>query len=112
MTAPLVRRRRQRAMGTDAELERAGRTGTPARDESGFWDRVKSHKIIQWLVAYLGGAFVLAQAQQLVADAFAWPDVVGRAVLIALIGGVPIVLTLAWYHGHRGMQRVTSAEVA
>jgi TolB-like protein len=98
-------------MGTDTELERAAGSGA-STPNSGFWSRVKSHKIIQWLVAYLGAAFVVAQAEQIVSDAFQWPDVVGRAVLIALIGGVPIVLTVAWYHGHRGLQRVTSAEVA
>jgi TolB-like protein/Tfp pilus assembly protein PilF len=67
---------------------------------------------VQWAIAYLGAALALAHGAELVGHAFHWPDVVGRVVMIALIGGFPIALTLAWYHGHRGLAKMTQGELA
>jgi len=78
----------------------------------GFWARVHEHKIIQWGVGYLGAALALAHGQELVGHAFHWPDVATRAVMIALIVGFPISLTLAWYHGHRGLKQMSAGELA
>ena len=36
----------------------------------------------------------------------------GRLAIIALLIGLPIALVLAWYHGDRGQQRITSPEFA
>ncbi|HXZ66958.1 MAG TPA: hypothetical protein VEH07_00045, partial [Alphaproteobacteria bacterium] len=36
---------------------------------------------------------------------------IGQVFMGALILGLPIVLTLAWYHGHKGLKRFTAAEV-
>jgi len=76
-----------------------------------FWTRVKEHKIIQWGLAYLGGALALAQGEEFVAGALDWPDSIARVVVIALIVGLPIALTLAWYHGHRGLTRISAGEL-
>jgi TolB-like protein/Tfp pilus assembly protein PilF len=76
------------------------------------WDRVREHKVIQWGVAYLGAALALAQGIQLAADAFQWSDTVGRVAMLALIAGLPIALTVAWYQGHRGLKRVSAGELA
>jgi TolB-like protein len=76
-----------------------------------FAARVRDHKLIQWGIAYLGAALALAQAQQFVAVTFDWPEWVGRALIISLIVGLPIALTVAWYHGHRGLQRITAGEL-
>lgn len=84
--------------------------GKPALD--GVWERVKSHKVLQWGAAYLGAALAVAQGQDLLADAFDWPEAVGRAVLIVLIAGLPITLTIAWYHGHRALRQITTGELA
>jgi hypothetical protein len=37
---------------------------------------------------------------------------VQRLSALALLVGLPIVIVLAWYHGDRGEQRVTRAELA
>ena len=76
-----------------------------------FWARVREHKIIQWGLAYLGSALALAHGQELLAHAFHWPDVLGRIFMIVLIAGLPIALTLAWYHGHRGLTRIGAGEL-
>ena len=84
---------------------------SPADEHATVWERIREHKLIQWGVAYLGVALALAQGQEYVARAFEWPDIVGRTLVIALIAGLPVVLTLAWYHGHRGLQRISTGEL-
>lgn len=88
-------------------------TPTSVEDgESGrFWARVREHKIIQWGIAYLGAALAIAQGHQLIADAFQWPGTTDRALLAALIVGFPVALTLAWYHGHRGLKGISTGEL-
>ena len=78
----------------------------------GVWDRVKDHKVLQWAIAYLGAALAIGQAHELIANAFAWPSLVGRIVVIALIVGFPIALTVAWYHGHRALRRISAGELS
>jgi serine/threonine-protein kinase len=78
----------------------------------GIWERIKDHKVLQWGVAYLGGALAVGQAQELLANAFAWPSIVGRLVVVALIVGLPIALTVAWYHGHRALRGVSVGELS
>jgi TolB-like protein len=77
-----------------------------------FWTRVKEHKVIQWGIAYLGAALALAHGAELIAHAFHWPDVVWRSVMITLVVGFPIAITIAWYHGHKGLQQVTAGELS
>jgi TolB-like protein len=76
------------------------------------WTRIRAHKIIQWGVAYLGVAFALAQAEDLIGRAFDWPELAGRAFIVLLIIGFPVALTVAWYHGHRGLRRMSAGEFA
>lgn len=77
-----------------------------------IWARVKEHKILQWTLAYLGAALALAHGTEIVTQAFEWPHAVPRAVVALLALGLPIAVTLAWYHGHRGARQVTGAEAA
>lgn len=96
-------------MGGGGDLESGG---APSGDRStSFWARVQSHKIIQWGIGYLGAALALAQGADLVGNTFDWPDAVGRALMLVLIAGLPVALALAWYHGHRGLQRVSKEEL-
>jgi TolB-like protein/tetratricopeptide (TPR) repeat protein len=81
-------------------------------DRSDVWERIKQHKVLQWGVAYLGGALAVAQAQELLANAFQWPNAVGRVVVVTLIVGLPIALTVAWYHGHRALRRISVGELS
>ena len=79
---------------------------------AGVWERIKDHKVLQWGAAYLGGALAIGQAQELLANAFAWPNIVGRLVVVTLIVGLPIALTMAWYHGHRALRGVSVGELS
>lgn len=76
------------------------------------WDRIKKHKVAQWTLAYAAAAYTLLHGLEMVSDAFEWPHLVVRVVTLLLLIGVPLVATLAWYHGHRAQQRVSGPELA
>ncbi len=75
-----------------------------------FWRHVHDNKVIQWGLAYLGAALALAHGAELLGHAFHWPEGVWRSVVIALVVGFPVALTLAWYHGHRGLTTCSAPE--
>jgi TolB-like protein/cytochrome c-type biogenesis protein CcmH/NrfG len=88
-------------------------TDTPTqRDDEGAWAKLLRRKVVQWGLTYAAGAWALLQVWGFAADAFHWPDVAKQIAMLALAIGLPIVLTLAWYHGDRGEQRATGAELA
>jgi TolB-like protein len=100
-------------MGGDVELDSIEPApGPPPTDgTTDFWGHIRHHKVIQWSVAYFGAALALAQGAELVGNAFDWPDLVSRVLMLLLIAGVPLAITLAWYHGHRGLRSVSSGEL-
>jgi len=67
--------------------------------------------VLQWAIAYLGAALALAHGQELLAHTFHWPELIGRLVMGSLVVGFPIAIVLAWYHGHKGLSRVTAGEM-
>jgi adenylate cyclase len=72
---------------------------------------LRQRKMVQWLLAYLAGAWVLLQVADMVGAQFGWPAGLMRGFTIAAAVGVFVVLLLAWYHGERGAQRVSSTEL-
>jgi TolB-like protein len=76
-----------------------------------LWQRLKQRKLVQWALAYIAFAFAVIQVLDVVAQRFAWPDQLERISILALAVGFFAVLVLAWYHGERGVQRVSSTEI-
>lgn len=76
-----------------------------------FLARMRERKLVHWAVAYLAGAWLLLQVLDLLAQPFAWPDLVMRAATVLLAVGFLAALVLAWYHGERGVQRVSGIEL-
>jgi TolB-like protein/Tfp pilus assembly protein PilF len=76
-----------------------------------FFDRLSHRKIVQWALAYLAGAFALLQAVDIVGQRFGWPEQAERILIVALAIGFFVALVLAWYHGERGVQRVSRTEL-
>src|SRR5450432_827385 len=76
-----------------------------------FLERLRERKLVQWALAYVAAAFALIQVLDIVAQRFIWPEYFVRFTIIALAVGFFVVLVLAWYHGERGSQRVTGAEL-
>jgi len=83
----------------------------PSRVLISPWARIKEHKVLQWSLAYLGAALALAHGQELLAHNFRWPELVGHVLIGTLIVGFPVAIALAWYHGHRGMTRLSAGEM-
>jgi len=76
------------------------------------WKRIREHKVVEWSLAYAAAAYTLLHVVEMVGDAFDWPHLVMRLLVVILVMGAPIVVTLAWYHGHRASHRVSGPELA
>src|SRR6185503_636714 len=91
--------------------DRANPNPPPVDRLSQLWRRINQHKIVQWSVAYVAVAYALQQGLVLMGGAFDWPDAVLRASMLLLILGLPVVVTLAWYHGERASRHFSAAEL-
>jgi TolB-like protein/Tfp pilus assembly protein PilF len=67
---------------------------------------------VQWGLLYVAGAWGFLQGLEYLSGTYDWPRQIQQLTTLALIVGLPIVLVLAWYHGDRGEQRVSRAELA
>ena len=76
-----------------------------------FWQRLKQRKLVQWTLAYVAGAWALLQVLDLAAQNYTWPHLVMHLAFGLVALGLPVALVLAWYHGERGVQRVTGPEL-
>ncbi len=78
---------------------------TQPRTPKGFWDELLRRRVVRTALYYVAGAWVLAQATDLLLDAFDASHYM-RFVIAALVIGLPLVLALAWMfdltpRGHR-----------
>jgi TolB-like protein/Tfp pilus assembly protein PilF len=81
-----------------------------AAASAGFLDRIKHHKVVQWTLAYAALAYTLLHGAEMLGSSLGWSHGLIRFFTIVLLLGAPIVATVAWYHGHRGQQKVTASE--
>jgi TolB-like protein len=87
-------------------------TDTPReRTDEGLWAKLRRKKVVQWGVAYAATGWTLLQAVEYAVETFHWPEPVRQWATLAVLFGLPVVLVIAWYHGDRGEQRVTGAEL-
>jgi len=89
----------------------AERAGAGIDGVAGLVARLREHKIAQWALAYIGAAITVAHGEDLAAHAFGWNEAIARWLIALLIVGFPIILTLAWYQGHKGLTRITQGEL-
>jgi serine/threonine-protein kinase len=75
-----------------------------------FWARIRRHKVVEWALSYVAFGYALVTGIKLLSEAFQWPPLVSRITVIGLVLGIPVAVTLAWYHGHRGRHRVSGPE--
>ena len=73
---------------------------------------IVERRIVPWLVAYLAGSWVLLEASSFMVNEYGWPSVILEVLPILLAFGALSTITLAWYHGAAGWQRVTVREAA
>lgn len=74
-------------------------------------ERLKERKVVQWALAYLAGAFAVFQLLDTLADPLGLSTRVQQAILALVAVGFVLTLVLAWYHGEKGRQRVSGAEL-
>jgi len=92
--------------------ERATLEAASPPRSSRLWERLRRHKVAQWTLAYAAAAYTTLHAVEMVSGALGWPHAIVRIVTLVLLLGVPVAVTLAWFHGHRAQQRVGPVEVA
>jgi TolB-like protein len=76
-----------------------------------LWQRLKQRKLVQWAVAYVATAFALLQGVDIVGQQFGWPETLQRGITLAMVLGFFVALVLAWYHGEKGEQSVSTTEL-
>jgi TolB-like protein/Tfp pilus assembly protein PilF len=89
-------------------LSEAPAASVPPAD---LWERIKEHKVLQWSLTYFGASLALAHAQDLLSHTYHWPELAGRLLMGVLIVGFPVVVALAWYHGHKGLKQISAGEL-
>ncbi len=75
------------------------------------WQELKRRKIVQWALAYLAGAWLLAEVAGHLADTWSLPAALIQGLHVVLAAGLVAALVLAWYHGEQGRQRVSGPEL-
>ena len=80
-------------------------------NDTSFLQRLKERKLVQWALAYLAAAFVVFQSIEVMAEPWNIAPGLQRAIHILLLIGLFVVLILAWYHGEKGQQRASGAEL-
>ncbi len=85
-------------------------TGVPT--VLGTWKKLRRRKVVQWGLGYVAVAWGVVQGIAFAAGTFHWPELVTRVSAVLALTGLPVAITLAWFHGDRGEQRVTGVEVA
>jgi len=78
---------------------------------AGFIARLKHRKLVQWTLAYIAASFALIQVLDVVVSRFDWPTQFERVTILALAVGFAVTLVVAWYHGEKGQQRTSGAEL-
>lgn len=73
--------------------------------------RLKQRRIVQWAFAYAAGAFALYTGLQTIGEPWGVSDAALRWTQGVLLVGFLIAVTLAWYHGEKGRQRVSGPEL-
>ena len=79
-----------------------------------FWDSLRlalDRRMVHWTLAYLAAAWLALQMTDVLTEIWNWPVPVQRGICVGLALGLLPALVLSWFHGERGSQRVTCAEV-
>lgn len=72
---------------------------------------LKKRKIGQWSLAYAAGAWIIIQIIDVMGGRWGVGETLARSVDVTLITGFFLVVTVAWYHGDKGHQKVVMTEL-
>lgn len=68
-------------------------------------------KVGQWSLAYVAAAWVVIQVVDVLGGRWGITEELARSLDIILVTGFFVVLTLAWYHGDKGHQKMRGREL-
>ncbi len=74
-------------------------------------EHIRRSRLGHWALAYTGGAWLTLQVVDVLADQFQWPLRLQQSITVILVAGLLVTVVLAWYHGEKGHQRFTAAEL-
>ena len=94
------------------ETERVSGAGSAPEGRFGLlWRRIADHRVAQWTVGYVAAAYALQHAVILTSESFEWPNIVARISMLLLVLGLPLAVTVAWYHGAKASSRISGPEL-
>ncbi len=73
-------------------------------------DAARERRLFRYLILYAGVAWGIAQVVEFFLDNYGWSPRILDGTLFLLVVGFFVTLTLVWYHGEKGHQRVPRAE--
>jgi TolB-like protein/Tfp pilus assembly protein PilF len=76
-----------------------------------LFSKLKERKVFQWSLAYITAAWLIVQILEVLSGPWHLPEAWVRVVHIALVAGLPITVIVSWFHGERGDQKATGAEL-
>jgi TolB-like protein/Flp pilus assembly protein TadD len=74
-------------------------------------NQLKKRKLVRWLLAYLGASWLFMQLIDVLSDHWALSPGLQRGIDLVIVVGFFVTLTIAWYHGEKGRQRVSGPEI-
>lgn len=77
-----------------------------------FFGELRERRLFRIVLAYLAGGWIALQLVSQVTGHGILPDFAYDLTFIWFVAGVPAALTVGWYHGEKGVQRVTRREAA
>ncbi len=83
----------------------------PVGPGEAFLRSVKERALVPWALIYLAGAWVVLQVVGFAGERLLWSPLISQSLALLAFVGFFVTLVVAWFHGKRGRQRVTPAEV-
>lgn len=72
---------------------------------------IKRRKISKWLTIYISSAITTIGVIHLLSIRYSWPAYIFDIVFFALLFGIIGLVTIAWFHGKEGKQKIKFTEI-
>ena len=74
-------------------------------------ERLKRRKVLQWALAYIAVAMGVLSVVDMVAEPWDLSAAAQQVIQVLAASGLVVTAVVAWFHGERGLQRVTKPEL-
>lgn len=100
-----------RASEAPAASAASGTAASGEAEEEGFLARLKERKIYQVGIGFGGGGYAVVEGISTMVEMEVLPPLAFELCLVFWLAGIPASLTVAWFHGEEGEQKVRPAEI-